>query len=196
MVAVEPDEHNQKVLRGKFLKYRLRPKPVCIVGKAASDKISVETMFIDGPGSALNTLSHKWVDALRSNKERFDHTFDALEFAEQRNVETTTVERLTEEHGIPFFVKIDVEGHELSVLKGLQRPVPYLSFEVNLPEFRQEGLQCIEILRGLTSSGQYNYATDCRRGLALQRWIDSQELTDIVGSCTETCIEVFWRTPS
>ena len=90
VVAVEPDERNQKVLRGKFVKYRLSRKPVFIVGKAVSEKITVETMWIDGPGSALNTLSQKWVDTLRADKGRFDHTLDLLEFSEKKTVETTT----------------------------------------------------------------------------------------------------------
>lgn len=196
VVAVEPDEHNQEILRGKFLRYRLRPKPVWIVGNAVSDKVSVETMWIDGPGSALNTLSQKWVDALRVDRDRFDRNVDALEFAEKRTVQTTTIEHLTAQHGVPFFVKIDVEGHELSVLKGLQCAVPYLSFEVNLPEFRQEGLQCLEVLGSLSPAGKFNYTADCSRGLLLEQWVDSQALAHLVSSTTERCIEVFWRTQS
>ena len=196
VVAVEPDEHNQEVLRGKFLRYRLRPKPVCIVGNAVSDKVSVETMWIDGPGSALNTLSQKWVDALRVDKDRFDRNVDALEFAEQKTVETTTIEHLAAQHGVPFFVKIDVEGHELSVLKGLRHAVPYLSFEVNLPEFRQEGLQCLEVLGSLSPASKFNYATDCSRGLSLEHWVDSQALAHLVSCSAERCIEIFCQTPS
>jgi FkbM family methyltransferase len=196
VVAVEPDEHNQEVLRGKFVKYRLSPKPICIVGKAVSDKIAVETFWVDGPGSALNTLSRKWVDTLTGDKERFDHTFDRLEFAEKRSVETTTLERLTVEHGRPFFVKIDVEGHELSVVRGLRSPVPYLSYEVNLPEFRQEGVECLNVLQSLAREGECNYASDVDRGLALERWVGPQELARIIDGCDEKCIEVFWRTSS
>lgn len=196
VVAVEPDAGSQEVLRGKFVKYRLSPKPVFIVGKAVSDKISVETMWIDSPGSALNTLSQKWVDTLKGHKERFDHTLDVLEFAEKRSIETTTLEHLIAAYGLPFFVKIDVEGHELSVLRGLRHPVPYLSFEINLPEFRQEGLECLNLLRNLAPGGEANYASDINCGLCLGRWIDAQELAYIIGDCGERCIEVFWRTPS
>lgn len=194
-VAVEPDERNLELLRGKFVKYRLSRKPVLIVGKAVSEKISVETMWIDSPGSALNTLSQKWVDTLRTDKGRFDHTFDVLDFAERKKVETTTLEHLTLEYGSPFFVKIDVEGYELSVLRGLRRPVPYLSFEINLPEFRQEGLECLNILRNLSSEGEFNYANDINCGLALGSWADFEGIAQIIAGCGERCIEVFWRTP-
>jgi FkbM family methyltransferase len=195
VVAVEPDDRNVEILRGKFIKYRLSPKPVFIVGKAASEKITFRTMWIDSPGSALNTLSQKWVETLRTDKRRFDNTLDVLDFAEKKNVETTTLERLTVEYGSPFFVKIDVEGHELSVLKGLRRPVPYLSFEINLPEFRQEGLECLDVLRGLSSEGEFNYASDINCGLARRQWGGFEEIRPIIAGCGEKCIEVFWRTP-
>jgi hypothetical protein len=49
VLAVEPDEHNQQVIREKFLTLRLARKPVVIVGKAVSDKVTTETM-VDRPG--------------------------------------------------------------------------------------------------------------------------------------------------
>lgn len=66
-----------------------------------------------------------------------------------------------------FFVKIDVEGYEPHVLRGLRRLVPYLSFEVNLPEFKQEGLECVEQLANIAAAGRFNYAIDCGQGLVL-----------------------------
>jgi FkbM family methyltransferase len=194
VVAVEPDERCQHVLRGKFIEYRFVPKPVTVVGKAASDKITVETMWVDGPGSALNTLSQKWAETLRGDKKRFEHTSDALEFAQKKSVETTTIEQLTVTYGLPFFVKIDVEGHELDTLRGMRRSVPYLSFEVNLPEFRHEGLRCLEVLDSLAPAGEFNFVVDCQHGLVLEQWIDGRQFSQVLEQCTERCVEVFWRT--
>src|SRR5579872_2998798 len=155
VVAVEPDELNQKILKDRFLSCRLKPKPLAIISKALSDSASVMTMLIDAPGSAKNTLSAKWANTLRRDAKRFG---DKLAFRKSRNVETTTIEQLEAERGSPYFIKIDVEGHELSVLRGMRRPVPYLSFEVNLPEFRTEGLECLRVLRELDRGGEFNYA--------------------------------------
>jgi FkbM family methyltransferase len=193
VVAIEPDETNQSILRERFAKFRLVRRPIVIVGKAVSDNNALETMWIDGPGSAVNTLSQKWATALNANKARHANGHSGLDFAQQKTVETTTLERLMSEHGVPIFIKIDVEGYELNVIRGLQRPVPYLSFEVNLPEFRSEGLQCVEILGRLAAVGKFNYAVDCEQGLALERWLNAQEFLQVLGRSTENSIEVFWK---
>jgi FkbM family methyltransferase len=191
IVAVDPDEMNQEALKDKFLRYRWGKKPVIIVGKAVSDKCEVHKLWIDEPGSAKNTLSQKWVETLRRDEVRFGHR---LNFAHHKNVESISLEELMVTYGDPFFVKIDVEGHEPHVLRGLKRPVPYLSFEVNLPEFRDEGLECINLLGDLAADGVFNYAINCGKGLALGKWVTEKEFRDIFGFCSEPSLEVFWRT--
>ena len=193
VIAIEPDETNQSILRGRFASFRLVRRPIVIVGQAVSDDNTQRTMWMDGPGSAVNTLSQKWATALNANKARHAHGHAGLDFAQQRTVETTTVERLISAHGVPIFIKIDVEGYELNVIRGLHRPVPYLSFEVNLPEFRSEGLQCVEILGRLALAGKFNYAVDCEQGLALDRWLGTDDFSGVLGQCTESTIEVFWK---
>lgn len=189
VVAVEPDESNQRVLKQLFLKLRLKPKPVVVVGSALSEKNGVETMWIDEPGSAKNTLNRKWVETLRHDDGRFG---ERLDFAEKKEVATTTLEDLIDRHGLPIFVKIDVEGAEPNVLRGLRRPVPFLSFEVNLPEFAPEGLECIDLLSRVAPEGRFNYAVDCRGDFALDAWLDPVQFRRAFDACREPSIEVFW----
>lgn len=193
VVAVEPDETNQRILHERFVKLRVSRNPIVIVGKAASDKSSSESMWVDGPGSAVNTLSQKWADTLKENKERHTYEHCGLDFVQRKTVETTTLEDLIAAHGYPLFIKIDVEGYEVNVIRGLRRAVPYLSFEVNLPEFRPEGLQCVALLGELAADGQFNYAVDCERGLAMEQWVSSSEFAKILGNYSESTIEVFWK---
>jgi FkbM family methyltransferase len=194
VIAIEPDETNQSILRQRFMRLRFVRKPLVIVGKAVSDRSMVETMWIDGPGSAVNTLSHKWAAALRTNKARHMHGHYGLEFTRQRAIETTTLDQLMSEFGAPIFIKIDVEGYEQNVIRGLSCPVPYLSFEVNLPEFRSEGLQCVEMLGKLAPHGAFNYAVDCKDGLSLDSWRSADQFMSVLQECSDNAIEVFWKT--
>ena len=191
VVAIEPDETNQAALRQKFHNFRILKRPVAIVEKAVSDTCSPTTMWINAPGSAKNTLSHKWAESLTIDASRFG---TRLEFATQKQVETITLEELFAKHGTPLFVKIDVEGYEFHVLRGLRHPVPYLSFEVNLPDFLPERLECVQLLGRLAANGKFNYAVDCGRGLALGQWLEVQTFSNALRSCSEPSIEVVWKT--
>jgi hypothetical protein len=106
------------------------------------------------PGSAYNTLEDKWIRELSSTAEG-----EVPRFPKPTNyqVETTTLDQLIAQFGLPHFVKIDVEGHEVSVLGGLSRVVQIISFEANLPEFREESIRCVEHLEQLSSAYRFSW---------------------------------------
>jgi len=191
IVAVDPDKANQTILEERFLKYRVVKKPVSVVGKAISDKSGSQTLWVDEPGSAKNTLNEKWVKILRVDGNKFG---TPLGFRQSRIVEAVTLEDLIGAYGFPFFVKIDVEGYEPNVLRGLRRPVPYLSFEVNLPEFKDEGLECLNLLERLASYGRFNYTIDSQTKLAAEHWMNAKDFRRTLARCPENSIEIFWRT--
>jgi FkbM family methyltransferase len=190
VVAVDPDEANVRILSEKFCRCRLFKTPVSIVGKAVSDHQGTAVFWIDRPGRTQNTLSQKWVEVLRDDQSRFKfhHTFGG-----KTEVATVTLQELISAYGVPFFVKIDIEGYELNALKGLQTPVPYLSFELNLPEFSLEGLECISVLEQLAPRGSFNYVIGGRTELAMEQWVRADEFRDILRNCTHRAIEVFWQ---
>lgn len=196
VVAIEPDDRCCRNLEERFLGFRIHARPVTIVSRAVSNKVGTAEMLIDGPGSAVNTMSSKWAESLRNNKMSFSYGHCGLEFKQTKLVQTITIDELIAQHGLPFFVKIDVEGHELSALRGLHRPVPYMSFEVNLPEFKSEGLHCIQTLADLANKGQFNYVSDLTLGLALKEWVSAHDFAPILEDCRERSIEVFWKTYS
>ena len=191
VVAVEPDETGQNALTGKFRKFRISKCPVHIEAKAVSDKKGSSTFWVHESGSAKNTLNDKWVRALATDNQRFG---ERIEFKQKRTVETVTLQNLIEDYGSPFFIKIDVEGAEQSVIAGLKQAVPYLSFEVNLPEFLAEGLNCIEMLQALSSSGRFNYIADSEQRLVLNEWVMADELAKMLRDCSAKSLDIFWRT--
>ena len=190
VVAVDPDASNQHALEQRFLAYRLRKKPLVVLGKAISDRNGLATFWVSEPGFEMNTLSEKWVEKLGTDPARFGRTH---EFREKREVETITLEEMISRHGRPFYIKVDVEGYEPEALAGLQTPVPFLSFEVNLPDFKTEGLRCIDRLQQVAADGVFNYATGAD-GLALPEWEAHENFARTFAGISETSVEVWWRT--
>lgn len=69
------------------------------------------------------------------------------------DIPVITLDWLIEKYGVPRFCKIDVEGFETEVLRGLTTPLPALSFEVHNFDTAKIGA-CLEILNGM---GDYGY---------------------------------------
>jgi FkbM family methyltransferase len=186
VVAVDPDQANLRLLARKF-----GNRPVAIVGKAVSERSGAERFWMTSPGSGLNTLTRKWVETLDTNAGKFGA---AVEFPSSLEVETTTLGALIETHGPPRYIKIDVEGHEREVLRGLPRPVPYLSFEANLPEFIPETAECIELLGQLSPAGLFNLtSSDTYKGFMLGEWCTGREIASRLGTLGECTVEVYWK---
>jgi FkbM family methyltransferase len=184
--CLEPDRANASFLRQRFWK---RPG-VTVIENAVSDRPGTLTLSSFEGYSALNTVSSKWLDVLA--QDRFGV---ALKPSASREVPATTLDELIDTHGVPVYVKIDVEGHELSALHGLSRPVPFLSFEVNLPEFRAESLECVARLASLRQNTRFNYVVSQRAvRLEMDEWLPAAEFSQWLGQAAHSSFEVFATT--
>ncbi|ULQ52993.1 FkbM family methyltransferase [Flavihumibacter fluvii] len=176
VVACEPDPVNFQILKARFS----RSKNITLLSKAVSHQSGEAVVYLSpAHGGSLSTLSKK-------RKEQLEGVEDAegtITFEQGMPVETISLDAMISEFGCPCFIKIDVEGFEQEVLSGLSHPVPVLSFEANLPAFREETRQCLLRLKNLAPSALFNVSTDDRNLLFSQfqpydyfvDWLENQE---------------------
>jgi FkbM family methyltransferase len=165
VVALEPQPDFAWLLRA--LCGRL-PR-VTVVEAAVADVAGRRSLSVSERTPTVTTLATDWRDA-RSG----DPDFDRVQWNQQIEVETTTLDRLIGQFGVPAFIKIDVEGSEPAVLAGLGRAVPALSFEY-LPRALQELQACLTRLIAL-GPYQFNWSVGESNQLASDRWLDASEL--------------------
>jgi FkbM family methyltransferase len=160
VVAVEPQPHIARVLR---IRYGSWPG-FTLVEKAIGAAEGTATMYVCSRHD-LTTLSRDRM-ALAARKWP-DGTWRELP------VPVTTLDALVREHGRPRFVKIDVEGMEADILRGLSSPVGVLSFEVT-PERSGEALLC---LREIDRLGPAEFNVSIGEEMRLrERWLTRAEI--------------------
>jgi hypothetical protein len=100
----------------------------------------------------------------------------------------TTLDELIGSYGVPDFCKLDVEGFELEVLKGLSQPVRALSFEFTF-ERLDTRLAAVEHVARL-GMGRFNFSYGESLTLALNEWIGPAEMLRFLESIPKK-VEIF-----
>ncbi len=185
VVCCEPDASGARFLRQRFA----RDPRVTVLESAVSETEGTLTFLRFGARSALNTVNAKWAELLCDEEHpRFER---AQKPPQSVAVASVTLDGLIARYGVPSYVKIDVEGHENSVLKGLTRKVPLLSFEVNLPEFRAEALDCIACLEAIHPAARFNYTVGTRATHFEGNWIGATEFAQWIRATRAKSFDVF-----
>lgn len=169
VVALEPQPHIFRALR---LIHGRNPDATLTAAAVGAREGEVE-MFVNSRNPTVSTLSGDFVALAPTDPAWSDQVWDR-----SIRVPVTTLDRLILAHGIPDFVKIDVEGYEADVLRVLGRPLPALSFEVTTLH-RRVACACIARLDQL---GRYEYNISLGEEHALRQaaWIDGAAMCEII----------------
>jgi FkbM family methyltransferase len=183
VICIEPNPETLEHLSRRFSN-----KPQIELVRCACGAHSGTTkMLVFQNDSAYATLSEKWTEEIV--KHRKTH-----KISHEIEVPLETIDNLISKYGRPYYIKIDVEGFELEVIRGLSRLVPLISFECNLPTFKSETLDIISILLSKDSSVLFNYSISEPPEFVEDRWLSGSEMSYIVGQDISQYMEIFCRT--
>ncbi len=177
VVAVEPQPDFAAWLRRRF------GGRISMVEAALGSEPGIGRMHLSTAAPTVATLSPSWIEAVREIE-----SFASVRWERCIEVPVTTLNALIAAYGLPRFCKIDVEGFETQVLRGLSQPIPALSFEY-IPVAIGIALEALERLSQL---GPYRFnvaKSECHRLLwsewqdaeMMRRWLASREPQETSG---------------
>lgn len=149
---------------------------VTLVARAVGSIPGEAQLAVSRRNPTVSSLSEAWRQGVQERQEGFR----GVRWDGEVRVDVTTLDLLVEEFGTPSFCKIDVEGFEEEVLKGLSHPVRALSVEFvagDLPG----ALACVRRMKAL---GPYEFNVvpgeersflfpDWRAASAVTAWLES-----------------------
>jgi FkbM family methyltransferase len=176
VVAVEP---NADCVRQIQLTY---PNlPIQTLQAAVGSRCGLATLHVSDVSDATSTLSSEWINTMERQDERFSNKWNREDV-----VPILTLDSLIAHFGQPYYIKIDVEGYELEVLRGLSSQPPLLSFEFH-KTYLQNTLDCLD-LPVFSDGSVFNLIVNPVWGyherFEKQEWISKDELRNLVSSFT------------
>ncbi len=169
VIALEPQP---KILRALRLIHG-RDDQVRILPSAASAALGWMTLHVNSANPTVSTASRAFIAEAEGKAGWEGQTWDS-----EIRVPAVTLDRLIAAHGVPAFIKIDVEGYEDQVLMGLKTAVPALSFEFTTIA-RDVALRSLERL-GSLGDYEFNVSFGENQTLTLAPWVNAKSMMEFI----------------
>lgn len=163
VVAIEPQPRFSDYLLNQFKKnVRFHNENIAVGSTNTTSTLHISNLF-----PTLSTLASKeWRDKIDKA------TLLTISYDETIEIKVLTLDDLIRKYGKPTFIKIDVEGYETEVLKGLSHPIDYISFEVL--SFNNELMEeCLLILSKL-GYNKFNFSMRETFKMSFDSWVDAE----------------------
>lgn len=168
VIAIEPQEACAAFLTWKF------GNKIALIKSGMSDHSGVEEFFISD-SHTISSFSKDFINSV-SDSGRFSNT----SWKKKVTSEVSTLENLIKQYGKPTFIKIDVEGYEPFVIRGLKSTINCVCFEYTVPELTDKSMECLEHLGSINSTYLFNYSAGETYDFELKEWVGLEEMKRIV----------------
>lgn len=169
VVAAEPQHKCAAYLRKKF------GNRIQLIEKGIGSKEEIRDFYMSD-ADVLSSFSKEWIDSVKQKR------FKRYHWQKPVKMEMTTLDILIKKYGIPDFIKIDVEGFEAEVLKGLSHKIKMISYEYTTPEQTTKAIECIVLLSKISPSLTCNYCIGEEMHFALNNWLTDIEMIEMIKS--------------
>ena len=167
VVALEPNPTCCKLIRALGHKERLTIRP-----EAVGDRQDEVTLFT-GTHDGHSTVSEEWMQTASKNDPGF-------RWDDRIKVRLNTLDDIQREQGMPDFIKIDVEGYEARVLRGMHFRPSALGFEFHA--FSLANVKECLSLPVFDSACTFNIVLGDTWDLIWKDWRDKAAVLDYISS--------------
>jgi FkbM family methyltransferase len=167
VVAVEPNPDC-----ARHIELTTSGDSVEVLQAAAGETNGLAVLKVSDRKDKMSSLSDEWRDAV--SRENADY---AGMWTREVTVPTITLDALIQRYGEPWYIKIDVEGYEERVVKGLSQCPSLLSFEFNRV-FLEPALRALDT--GIFDDATFNYTLVDPAQFELREWVGRDEVKSAI----------------
>ncbi len=169
VVALEPQPQCMRLLRRWYGHH----PDIELIEQAVGAAPGTRTLFVSERTPTVTTLSQNWITAVGATPG-----FAGVRWDRSIPVCVNTLDELIARYGEPAFCKIDVEGTELDVLRGLSHPLKALSFEY-IPAATDIAVACVDRL-GELGPYEYNWSPGELPRLRSSTWLGPTQMANLL----------------
>lgn len=174
VICVEPQSKCVNVLEEK---YKNNSNVTLVHAALGSSEGEAELMLCEETDEC-STLSPDFVKTYTG--------VSSFHWNKKEKVNVLTLDSLCASYGMPKLCKIDVEGFESEVFKGMTKDIEIICFEFNYPLITDtiKSLETLEVLRNY----ECNYIEYERMDLILDKWMGIKEFKEKVKELVEPSV--------